>query len=89
MNSIIDDLLRLSRIEAIEDEDAFTLSTQKLLPIIEGSVEDIRENIKKYGIKVVIECSKDIYAKIDSQLMREALINLLENAIKYGVDNLL
>jgi len=87
LNSIIDDLLRLSRIEAIEDEDAFTLSTQKLLPIIEGSVEDIRENIKKYGIKVVIECSKDIYAKIDSQLMREALINLLENAIKYGVDN--
>ena len=87
LNSIIDDLLRLSRIEAIEDEDAFTLSTQKLLPIIEGSVEDIRESIKKYGIKVVIECSKDIYAKIDSQLMREALINLLENAIKYGVDN--
>lgn len=87
LNSIIDDLLRLSRIEAIEDENAFTLSTQKLLPIIEGSVEDIRENIKKYGIKVVIECSKDIYAKIDSQLMREALINLLENAIKYGVDN--
>ena len=87
LNSIIDDLLRLSRIEAIEDEDAFTLSTQKLLPIIEGSVEDIRENIKKYGIKVIIECSKDIYAKIDSQLMREALINLLENAIKYGVDN--
>ena len=87
LNSIIDDLLRLSRIEAIEDEDAFTLPTQKLLPIIEGSVEDIRENIKKYGIKVVIECSKDIYAKIDSQLMREALINLLENAIKYGVDN--
>jgi len=87
LNSIIDDLLRLSRIEAIEDEDAFTLSTQKLLPIIEGSVEDIRESIKKYGIKVIIECSKDIYAKIDSQLMREALINLLENAIKYGVDN--
>ena len=42
-------------------------------------VEDIRENIKKYGIKVIIECSKDIYAKIDSQLMREALIKLLEN----------
>ena len=87
LNSIIDDLLRLSRIEAIEDEDTFTLSTQKLLPIIESSIEDIRGEIKKYGIKVVIECSDDICAKIDSQLMREALINLLENAIKYGVDN--
>ena len=87
LNSIIDDLLRLSRIEAIEDEDTFTLSTQKLLPIIESSIEDIRGKIKKYGNKVVIECSDDICAKIDSQLMREALINLLENAIKYGVDN--
>ena len=87
LNSIIDDLLRLSRIEAIEDEDTFTLSTQKLLPIIESSIEDIRGEIKKYGNKVVIECSDDICAKIDSQLMREALINLLENAIKYGVDN--
>ncbi|MDC3158939.1 ATP-binding protein [bacterium] len=87
LNSIIDDLLRLSRIEAIEDEDTFTLSTQKLLPIIESSIEDIRGEIKKYGNKVVIECSDDICAKIDSQLMREALINLLENAIKYGFDN--
>ena len=87
LNSIIDDLLRLSRIEAIEDEDTFTLSTQKLLPIIESSIEDIRGKIKKYGNKVVIECSDDICAKIDSQLMREALINLLENAIKYGFDN--
>ena len=36
MNSIIDDLLRLSRIEALEDEDAFNLSIQNLLPIIES-----------------------------------------------------
>jgi len=84
MNSIIDDLLRLSRIEALEDEDAFNLSIQNLLPIIEGSVEDIRENIKKYSIKIDIKCSEDISAKIDSQLMREALINLIDNAIKYG-----
>ena len=84
MNSIIDDLLRLSRIEALEDEDAFNLSIQNLLPIIEGSVEDIRENIKKYSIKIDIQCSEDISAKVDSQLMREALINLVDNAIKYG-----
>ena len=84
MNSIIDDLLRLSRIEALEDEDAFNLSIQNLLPIIEGSVEDIRENIKKYSIKIDIKCSEDISAKVDSQLMREALINLIDNAIKYG-----
>ena len=84
LNSIIDDLLRLSRIEAMQDEDTFTLSNQKLLPVIEGSVEDIRETIKKYNAKVIVNCANEIYADIDSQLFREAIINLIENAIKYS-----
>ena len=84
LNSIIDDLLRLSRIEAMQDEDTFTLSNQKILPVIEGSVEDIRETIKKYNAKVIVNCASEIYADIDSQLFREAIINLIENAIKYS-----
>ena len=84
LNSIIDDLLRLSRIEAMQDEDTFTLSNQKILPVIEGSVEDIRETIKKYNAKVIVNCANEIYADIDSQLFREAIINLIENAIKYS-----
>ena len=87
LNSIIDDLLRLSRIEAMQDEETFALSNQAILPIVEGSIEDIRGTIKKYNAKVLCNCSEKINADIDSQLLREALINLLENAIKYGVDN--
>ena len=66
------------------DEETFTLSNQKLLPVIEGSVEDIRETIKKYNAKVIVNCANEIYADIDSQLFREAIINLIENAIKYS-----
>lgn len=84
LNSIIDDLLRLSRIEAMQDEDTFTLSNQKILPVIEGSVEDIRKTIKKYNAKVIVNCANEICADIDSQLFREAIINLIENAIKYS-----
>ena len=87
LNSIIDDLLRLSRIEAMQDEETFALSNQAILPIIEGSIEDIRGTIKKYNAKVLCNCSEKINADIDSQLLREALINLLENAIKYGDNN--
>ena len=87
LNSIIDDLLRLSRIEAMQDEETFTLSNQAILPIVEGSIEDIRGTIKKYNAKVLCSCSEKINANIDSQLLREALINLLENAIKYGDNN--
>jgi len=87
LNSIIDDLLRLSRIEAMQDEETFALSNQAILPVITGSIEDIRGTVKKYNAKVLCNCSEKINADIDSQLLREALINLLENAIKYGDNN--
>ena len=84
LNSIIDDLLRLSRIEALQDEDTFTLKTQKLLMVIDGSLEDIRQTIEDHKSKISVKCSDKITVPIDFQLIREALNNLLENAIKYG-----
>ena len=71
----------------MQDEETFALSNQAILPVITGSIEDIRGTVKKYNAKVLCNCSEKINADIDSQLLREALINLLENAIKYGDNN--
>jgi len=87
LNSIIDDLLRLSRIEALEDENTFSLLKQNLLAVIDGSIEDVNASLKKFNKKIIIECPKTLSAKIDAQLFREAINNLLENAIKYSFDD--
>lgn len=87
LNSIIDDLLRLSRIEALEDENTFSLLKQNLLAVIDGSIEDVGASLKKFNKKIIIECPKTLSAKIDAQLFREAINNLLENAIKYSFDD--
>ena len=87
LNSIIDDLLRLSRIEALEDENTFSLLKQNLLAVIDGSIEDVSASLKKFNKKIIIECPKTLSAKIDAQLLREAINNLLENAIKYSFDD--
>ena len=87
LNSIIDDLLRLSRIEALEDENTFSLLKQNLLAVIDGSIEDVNASLKKFNKKIIIECPKTLSAKIDAQLLREAINNLLENAIKYSFDD--
>ena len=71
----------------MQDDETFALSNQAILPIITGSIEDIRGTIKKYNAKVLCNCSEKINADIDPQLLRESLINLLENAIKYGDNN--
>ena len=84
LNSIIDDLLRLSRIEALQDEDSFSLSDHDLVEVVNGSIEDLDEILKKYKTKVITKHPQSVNAFIDVQLMQEAITNLLENAIKYG-----
>mgnify|MGYP006105382251 CR=1 FL=1 len=87
LNSIIDDLLWLSKIESMEDSDGFDLSNQSLYTIIKGAVEDIHSLRGKEKINIDIDCDKSIQIKADEQLLREAFINLLDNAIKYGDPN--
>ena len=84
LNSIIDDLLRLSRIEALQDEDSFSLLDHDLVEVVNGSIEDLDEILKNYKTKVITKHPQSVNAFIDMQLMQEAITNLLENAIKYG-----
>lgn len=84
LNSIIDDLLRLSRIEALQDEDSFSLLDHDLVEVVNGSIEDLDEILKNYKTKVITKHPQSVNAFIDIQLMQEAITNLLENAIKYG-----
>ena len=84
LNAIIDDLLWLSKIESMEDSDSFDLISQPLLHIINGAVDDIQPMADKNKNTIEVSCDSSIQLLADSQLLREAFINLLENAIKYG-----
>ncbi len=84
LNAIIDDLLWLSKIESMEDNDSFNLNKQPLYDIISGSVDDIKTLKNKEDAKIEILCDQSIQIEADEQLLREAFFNLLDNAIKYG-----
>ena len=83
MNAIIDDLLRLSKIESQEEDSSIELFEMPLAPILEGAMEDVSENSKKSSNRILVHCD-DVMVNADAQLLREAIVNLLENAIKYG-----
>ena len=84
LNAIIDDLLWLSKIESMEDSESFDLTNQPLLGIINGAVDDIKSLRGMEDAKIEVSCDSSIELKADEQLLREAFINLLDNAIKYG-----
>ena len=83
MNAIIDDLLRLSKIESQEEDSSIELFEMSLAPILEGAAEDVSENSKQSSNRILVHCD-DVMVNADAQLLREAIVNLLENAIKYG-----
>ena len=83
MNAIIDDLLRLSKIESQEEDSSIELFEMPLATILEGAAEDVSENSKQSSNRILVHCD-DVMVNADAQLLREAIVNLLENAIKYG-----
>ena len=83
MNDIIDDLLRLSKIESKEEDSSIELVDMEIKAILEGSVDDVLDKAQKNNNRILINCD-DIRANVDAQLLREAVANLLENSIKYG-----
>ena len=87
MNNIIDDLLKLSKIESQEEDETIKLVKQPLISALEGAADDLRYLANKNGNNINIICKSDLEIKIDSTLFREALNNLLHNAIKYGEPN--
>lgn len=90
MDLIIDDLLLLSRIEANSEEDNINKTSSSIREIIKSSFGDIKNKYKnqnKIEIKdsnVEINCLESIYFKVNIELLRQAISNLIDNAIKYG-----
>ncbi|HBZ01416.1 MAG TPA: PAS domain-containing sensor histidine kinase [candidate division Zixibacteria bacterium] len=83
LNSIIEDLLTLSKIEESEKAEIL-LEEHKLRAVLQSAVSicDIKAKAKKIAIS--LNCDDDLCAKINAELLEQAIINLLDNAIKYS-----
>lgn len=84
LNSIIDDLLELSRFEEKSVVGQIKFENNAVKPILENAVEDCMDYAKEKKISLKVNCAEDLSAKMNSSLIREALNNLLNNAIRYS-----
>ena len=84
MNAIIDDLLRLSKIESHEEDGGIEISPHYLYPIFNEAKEDVTPKCDKNSNSIKIKCPENLMINCDPQILQEAVCNLLENAVKYG-----
>ena len=84
LNAIIEDLLRLSRIEQDGERGEVELQTHRLLAVLQSAVGDCQQRGADRRIGIELSCPPDLYVRINGQLIEQAVFNLLDNAIKYS-----
>jgi two-component system phosphate regulon sensor histidine kinase PhoR len=83
LNSIIKDLLTLSEIEQTE-EARISLQHTAIQNVLSNAISLCETEAKAKGIVIGLECDKTISADINLPLIEQAVVNVLDNAIKYS-----
>lgn len=81
--AIIEDLLSLSRLEQQEDS-SMEKENSAVAPIINGAVQICRVRAEKKWINITSHCRKDETVYGNNHLIEQALVNLIDNAVKYS-----
>jgi len=87
MNSLVDDMLLLSKIEFQEGTSNDRFDEVNLLVSVEEAASMHENEADKIGDIIKLDCDPDIYIRGDSTLIQIAVSNLIGNAVKYGGRN--
>jgi two-component system phosphate regulon sensor histidine kinase PhoR len=84
LSSIIEDLLALSRIEQEDEGKTIALQPGKIKDIFQSAVQICRPKADEKKIVIDVTCDEQVLAHFDPSLLEQAVVNLLDNAVKYS-----
>ncbi len=84
LNSIIEDLLYLSRIEQDAGEARVALDLGSVDRVVRRAIEICQPRAHEKDITINSVTSGEPNARINAQLLEHAVVNLLDNAVKYS-----
>ncbi len=87
LNAIVEDLLMIARIEQDQEQGQIELSSAPLGPVLASAVETCQLKATEKDTSVSVHTQTDLYAHINAPLLEQAVINLVDNAIKYSPPN--
>ena len=84
LSSIVEDLLSLSRIEQEDEGKTIKLEQGDVNDVFQSAMQICRSKAEAKNITFRPVCDEQISAKFDAMLLEQAVVNLLDNAIKYS-----
>ncbi|MCP4750319.1 MAG: PAS domain-containing protein, partial [Proteobacteria bacterium] len=87
MHMLVEDLLSLARIEKLDEENETTFSEHKVDNIIYVALQIVQSKATVKNVAFSIDCPEDLSAEFDGTLLEQAVVNLLDNAVKYSPES--
>jgi len=84
LNSIIEDLLTLSRLEEDRERKETSFEVTELKPVLASAIELASIKAEDKQMKIQLVCDEQIAVRMNTALLEQAVLNLVENAIKYS-----
>lgn len=84
LSDIIGDLLTLSRLESAPLSEVLVLDWHNLCEILASSRDVCKSRADKKLIRLHLDCVSPIRVHVDQSLLMQAVVNLIDNAIKYS-----
>jgi len=84
LNAIVDDLLTISRYEKESKEAPLALEQGEIREVIHAAVEACEVSARAGQIKIETECERSLKARINPLQLERAIINLIDNGIKFS-----
>ncbi|WP_417911102.1 ATP-binding protein [Candidatus Electronema sp. PJ] len=84
LHAIIEDLLALARLEQEEEQGQIHLNWQAIKPVLENAAAVCAPAAQAKSIQLELRCAEAIKAQINSALLEQAVVNLVDNAVKYS-----
>lgn len=84
LSKIIEDLLSLSRIEQEAERHEIPMETGPVRAVLSRAIQCCELARRNKDIRILLECDEQLQALMNEHLLEQAVVNLIDNAIKYS-----
>lgn len=84
LHSIFNDLLMLAKLEAWEGEEGLETDKHNVRELVQLAIDECAQRSLERKKDLLVEVPSDLVVFANSTLVQQALVNLLDNAIKYS-----
>jgi two-component system phosphate regulon sensor histidine kinase PhoR len=84
LNAIIEDLLVLSSLEQETTDGRAVLGDGGVCEVLQAAVQVCAVKAAEKGVAIAIDCPAGLRAPMNAPLIEQAVVNLIDNAVKYS-----